>query len=162
MPSTRSVDGVHFLDDTGNAGRHGSGETFLTSVLGLSAFRNDYSVRYFRTHLFYQLTPCHQRFRIPPCSPAWLNSTCSSWMTGCVTPFPRPIPRSCSKSLTTVMAASPPWSLLRSPCQIGLRVSRTRPSAMESWIRFNHNAYRLNLEGEWQRKTPAAALMSST
>jgi len=67
-------------------GPTGSGKTFLASALGLSACRNDHTVRYFRTsRLLSQLAQSHNDGSYPACLPVWQNSTCSSWMTGCVT-----------------------------------------------------------------------------
>jgi DNA replication protein DnaC len=144
-------------------GPTGSGKTFLTSALGLSACRNDYSVRYFRTsRLLYQLTLSHQDGSYPAllASLAKLDLLIlDDWMRD-------PISTPHSQDLLEILddrygRAS---TLVASQVPVPDWFVRFPDPTLGDGIldRIIHNAYRLNLEGESQRKTRAAALMSST
>ena len=144
-------------------GPTGAGKTFLACALGLSACRNDYVVRYFRTsRLLYQLAQAHQDGSFP----ALLTSLAKldllildDWMRD-------PISATQAQDLlevfddrfgrlSTLVVSQVPvadW-FVRFP----------DPTVGDSILdRIVHNAYRLNLSGDSQRKTRSAALMSST
>lgn len=144
-------------------GPTGSGKTFLTSALGLSACRNDYSVRYFRTsRLLYQLTLSHQDGSYPDllASLAKLDLLIlDDWMRD-------PISSPNSQDLLEILddRYGRVSTLVASQVPVADWFVRFPDPTLGDGIldRIIHNAYRLNLEGESQRKTRAAALMPST
>jgi DNA replication protein DnaC len=144
-------------------GPTGGGKTYLACALGMAACRANYQVRYFRTsRLLFQLAQSH----LDGSYPALLASLAKldllildDWMRDPITPantqdllevlddrFGR---------VSTIVAAQVPvadW-YARFP----------DPTLGDAILdRIIHNAYRLNLEGESQRKTRSALLMSST
>lgn len=144
-------------------GPTGAGKTFLACALGLAACRNNYAVRYFRTsRLLFQLA----QSRLDGSFPTFLTSLAKldllildDWMRD-------PISTTQAQDLlevfddrfgrvSTLVAAQVPvadW-FARFP----------DPTVGDSILdRIVHNAYRLNLSGDSQRKTRSATLMSST
>jgi DNA replication protein DnaC len=138
-------------------------KTFLASALGLSACRNNYSDRYFRTsRLLYQLAQSHPNGSYP----ALLTSLAKldllildDWMRD---PITAPNAQDLLEVLddrfgrvSTIVASQVPvadW-YARFP----------DPTPGDAILdRIVHNAYRLNLEGESQRKTRSALPLSST
>ena len=144
-------------------GPTGSGKTFLTSALGLAACRNDFSVRYFRTsRLLYQLTLSHQDGSYPSllASLAKLDLLIlDDWMRD-------PISTTNAQDLLEVLddRYGRVSTLVASQVPVADWFVRFPDPTVGDGIldRMIHNAYRLNLEGESQRKTRAAALMPST
>lgn len=144
-------------------GPTGSGKTFLASALGLAACRNDYSVRYFRTsRLLYQLTRSHQDGSYPDllASLAKLDLLIlDDWMRD-------PISSPHSQDLLEILddRYGRVSTLVASQVPVADWFVRFPDPTVGDGIldRIIHNAYRLNLEGESQRKTRAAALMPST
>jgi DNA replication protein DnaC len=144
-------------------GPTGGGKTYLACGLGLAACRNNYSVRYFRTsRLLYQLAQSH----LDGSYPALLASLAKldllildDWMRD---PITAPNAQDLLELLddrfgrvSTIVASQVPvadW-YARFP----------DPTLGDAILdRVIHNAYRLTLTGDSQRKTRAAALMSST
>jgi len=144
-------------------GPTGAGKTFLACALGLAACRNNYSVRYFRTsRLLFHLA----QSRLDGSFPTFLTSLAKldllildDWMRD-------PISAAQAQDLlevfddrfgrvSTLVAAQVPvadW-FARFP----------DPTVADSVLdRIVHNAYRLNLTGDSQRKTRSVSLMSST
>jgi DNA replication protein DnaC len=144
-------------------GPTGSGKTFLASALGLSACRNDFSVRYFRTsRLLYQLTRSHQDGSYPELltSLAKLDLLIlDDWMRD-------PISAPNSQDLLEVLddRYGRVSTMVASQVPVTDWFARFPDPTVGDGIldRLIHNAYRVNLEGESQRKTRAAALMPST
>lgn len=144
-------------------GPTGSGKTFLASSLGLSACRNDYSVRYFRTsRLLYQLTLSHQDGSYPTllASLAKLDLLIlDDWMRD-------PITSPNAQDLLEVLddRYNRSSTLVASQVPVADWFARFPDPTVGDGIldRLIHNAYRLNLTGDSQRKTRAAALMPST
>jgi DNA replication protein DnaC len=144
-------------------GPTGSGKTFLASALGLSACRNDYSVRYFRTsRLLYQLTFSHQDGSYP----AFLASLAKldllildDWMRD-------PIATPNAQDLLEVLddRYNRSSTIVASQVPVADWFARFPDPTVGDGIldRLIHNAYRLNLTGDSQRKTRAAAFMPST
>ena len=144
-------------------GPTGSGKTFLTSALGLSACRNDFSVRYFRTsRLLYQLTLSHQ----DGSSPSLLASLAKldllildDWMRD-------PISTTNAQDLLEVLddRYGHTSTLVASQVPVADWFARfPDPTVGDSILdRIIHNASRLNLAGDSQRKIRAAAIMPST
>lgn len=144
-------------------GPTGSGKTYLASTLGLSACRNDFTVRYFRTsRLLYQLGLAHQDGSYPSllASLAKLDLLIlDDWMRD-------PISVSSAQDLLEVLddrygRAS---TLVASQVPVADWFARfPNPTVGDSILdRIIHNAYRLNLLGDSQRKVRAPSLMSST
>lgn len=144
-------------------GPTGAGKTFLISALGKSAAALDYTVRYFRTsRLHYQLTQAHQdgSYATLLDSLAKLDLLIlDDWMRD-------PISASEARDLLEIMddrfgRAS---TLIASQVPAADWFARLPdPTLADSILdRIIHNAYRLNLTGDSQRKTRAALSMSST
>jgi len=144
-------------------GPTGSGKTFLASALGLSVCRNDYSVRYFRTsRLLYQLTLSHQDGSYPAllASLAKLDLLIlDDWMRD-------PITTPNAQDLLEVLddRYNRSSTLVASQVPVADWFARFPDPTVGDGIldRLIHNAYRLNLTGDSQRKTRAVALMPST
>jgi DNA replication protein DnaC len=144
-------------------GPTGSGKTFVSAALGLAACRCDHTVRYFRTsRLLYQLTHSHQDGSYPDllASLAKLDLLIlDDWMRD-------PLTAAESRDLLEVFddrfgRAS---SLLASQVPVADWFARLPdPTLADSLLdRIVHNAYRLNLKGDSQRKSRAAVSMPST
>jgi DNA replication protein DnaC len=144
-------------------GPTGSGKTFLASTLGFSACRNDYAVRYFRTsRLLYQLTRSHQDGSYPAllASLAKLDLLIlDDWMRD-------PISAPSSQDLLEILDDRYGRSSTLVASQVPVADWFARfpdPTLGDSILdRIIHNAYRLNLTGDSQRKIRAAAIMPST
>jgi DNA replication protein DnaC len=145
------------------AGPTGSGKTFLISSLGLAACRNDCSVRYYRTsRLLYQLAQSHQDGSYPTLlsSLAKLDLLIlDDWLRD-------PISTVNAQDLLEVMddRFGRVSTLVASQVPVGDWFVRfPDPTLGDSVLdRIVHNAYRLQLEGDSQRKIRSAALMPST
>jgi DNA replication protein DnaC len=144
-------------------GPTGSGKTFLASALGLAGCRNDYSVRYFRTsRLLYQLGQSHQDGSYPSllASLARLDLLIlDDWMRD-------PISTTNAQDLLEVLddRFGRVSTLVASQVPVADWFARFPDPTVGDGVldRIVHNAYRLNLEGDSQRKIRAAALMPST
>jgi DNA replication protein DnaC len=144
-------------------GPTGSGKTFLISSLGLAACRNDCSVRYYRTsRLLYQLAQSHQDGSYPTLlsSLAKLDLLIlDDWMRD-------PISTVNAQDLLEVMddRFGRVSTLVASQVPVGDWFVRfPDPTIGDSVLdRLVHNAYRLQFEGDSQRKIRSAALMPST
>jgi DNA replication protein DnaC len=144
-------------------GPTGSGKTYLISALGLAACRSDYSVRYFRTsRLLYQLAQSHQDGSYP----ALLTSLAKldllildDWMRD-------PISTQHAQNLLEVFddRFGRVSTLVASQVPVADWFARFPDPTVGDGVldRIVHNAYRLNLEGDSQRKIRAVALMPST
>jgi DNA replication protein DnaC len=144
-------------------GPTGCGKTFIASALGLSACRNNYSVHYFRTsRLLYQLSQSHQDGSYPAllASLAKLDLLIlDDWMRD---PMTAPNAQDLLELMddrfgrvSTIVASQIPvadWHARFPDPTLGDAILD----------RIVHNAYRLNLEGESQRKTRSSVPMSST
>jgi len=144
-------------------GPTGGGKTYLACALGLAAALNNYSVRYFRTsRLLYQLAQSHQNGSYPAllASLAKLDLLIlDDWMRD-------PITAPNTQNLLEVMddrfgRAS---TIVASQVPVADWYARFPDPTLGDAIldRIVHNAYRLNLEGESQRKIRSAVPMSST
>ena len=144
-------------------GPTGGAKTYLACALGLAAARNNYSVRYFRTsRLLYQLAQSHQNGSYPAllASLAKLDLLIlDDWMRD-------PITAPNTQNLLEVMddrfgRAS---TIVASQVPVADWYARFPDPTLGDAIldRIVHNAYRLNLEGESQRKIRSAVPMSST
>jgi DNA replication protein DnaC len=144
-------------------GPTGSGKTFLISTLGFAACRCDYSVRYFRTsRLLYQLAHAHQDGSYPSllASLAKLDLLIlDDWMRD-------PISTQNAQDLLEVFddRFGRLSTLVASQVPVADWFARFPDPTLGDGVldRIVHNAYRLNLEGDSQRKIRAAALMPST
>ncbi len=144
-------------------GPTGAGKTFLACGLGLAACRSNYSVRYFRTsRLLYQLAQSHQDGSYPAllASLAKLDLLIlDDWMRD-------PITAPNAQDLLEVLddRFGRVSTLVASQVPVADWFARFPDPTLGDAIldRIVHNAYRLNLTGDSQRKTRAAALMSST
>jgi DNA replication protein DnaC len=144
-------------------GPTGSGKTFLISSLGLSACRNDYAVGYYRTsRLLYQLTQSHQDGSYPAllANLAKLDLLLlDDWMRD-------PISVVNAQDLLEVMddRFGRVSTLVASQVPVGDWFVRfPDPTLGDSVLdRLIHNAYRIHLEGDSQRKIRSAALMPSS
>jgi DNA replication protein DnaC len=144
-------------------GPTGSGKTFLISSLGISACRSDYSVRYYRTsRLLYQLAQSHQDGSFPTllASLAKLDLLIlDDWMRD-------PMSVLNAQDLLEVMddRFGRVSTLVASQVPVGDWFVRfPDPTLGDSVLdRIIHNAYRLHLEGDSQRKIRSAAIMPST
>ena len=144
-------------------GPTGSGKTFLIVALGLSACRNDFSVRYFRTsRLLYQLTLSHQDGSYPSllASLAKIDLLIlDDWMRD-------PISTANAQDLLEVFddRYGRTSTLAASQVPVADWFARFSDPTVGDGIldRLIHNAYRINLSGDSLRKTRAAALMPST
>ena len=144
-------------------GPTGGGKTYLACALGLAAARSNYSVRYFRTsRLLYQLAQSH----LDGSYPALLASLAKldllildDWMRD-------PITAPNAQDLLEVMddRFSRVSTIVASQVPVADWYARFPDPTLGDAIldRIVHNAYRLNLEGESQRKTRSAIPMSST
>jgi DNA replication protein DnaC len=144
-------------------GPTGGGKTYLACALGLAAARSNYSVRYFRTsRLLYQLSHSHQDGSYPAllASLAKLDLLIlDDWMRD-------PITAPNAQDLLEVMddRFSRVSTIVASQVPVADWYARFPDPTLGDAIldRIVHNAYRLNLEGESQRKTRSAIPMSST
>jgi len=144
-------------------GPTGSGKTFLISALGLAGCRSNYSVRYFRTlRLLYQLAHSHQDGSYPAllASLAKLDLLIlDDWMRD-------PISTQNAQDLLEVFddRFGRVSSLVASQVPVADWFARFPDPTVGDGVldRIVHNAYRLNFEGDSQRKIRAAALMPST
>lgn len=144
-------------------GPTGCGKTFLASAFGLSACRNDYSVRYFRTsRLLYQLAQSHQDGSYPTllASLAKLNLLIlDDWMRD-------PITASEARDLLEVLddRFGRVSTLIASQVPVTDWFTRFPDSTIADAVldRIVHNAYRFTLTGDSQRKTRSAVSMPST
>jgi DNA replication protein DnaC len=144
-------------------GATGSGKSFISAALGLSACRNDHTVHYFRTsRLLYQLAQSHQDGSFP----ALLNSLSKldllildDWMRDPLTP-------SEARDLLEVLddRFGRISTLVASQVPVTDWFARIPdPTLADSLLdRIVHNAYRLNLQGDSQRRTRAAVPMPSS
>jgi DNA replication protein DnaC len=144
-------------------GPTGSGKSFISAALGLSACRNDHTVRYFHTsRLLYQLAQSHSDGSYP----AFLASLAKldllildDWMRD-------PLTVSEVRDLLEVFddRFGRVSTLVASQVPVADWFARLPdPTLADSLLdRIVHNAYRLNLKGDSQRKTRAAVPMSST
>jgi DNA replication protein DnaC len=144
-------------------GPTGSGKTFLISALGVAACRCDYSVRYFRTsRLLYHLVHAHQDGTYPSllASLAKLDLLIlDDWMRD-------PISTQNAQDLLEVFddRFGRLSTLVASQVPVADWFARFPDPTLGDGVldRIVHNAYRLNLEGDSQRKIRAVALMPST
>jgi DNA replication protein DnaC len=144
-------------------GPTGSGKTFVSAALGLAACRNDHTVRYFRTsRLLYQLAQSH----LDGSYPALLASLAKldliildDWMRDPLSPAE-------TRDLLEVFddRFSRAATLLASQVPVADWFARLPdPTLADSLLdRIIHNAHRLNLKGDSQRKKRAAVTMPST
>jgi DNA replication protein DnaC len=144
-------------------GPTGSGKTFVSAALGLAACRNDHTVRYFRTsRLLYQLAQSH----LDGSYPALLASLAKldliildDWMRDPLSPAE-------TRDLLEVFddRFSRASTLLASQVPVADWFARLPdPTLADSLLdRIIHNAHRLNLKGDSQRKKRAAVTMPST
>lgn len=144
-------------------GPTGSGKTFLLTGLGVAACRADYAVRYYRTsRLLYQLAQSHQDGSYPAllASLAKLDLLIlDDWLRD-------PVSAVNAQDLLEVMddRFGRVSTLVASQVPIGDWFARfPDPTVADSVLdRLLHNAYRLNLTGDSQRKLRAAVLMPSS
>jgi DNA replication protein DnaC len=144
-------------------GPTGSGKSFLSCVLGVSACRMNHSVRYFRTsRLLFQLAQSHLDGSLP----ALLTSLAKvellildDWMRD-------PLSAAATRDLLEVLddRFGHLSTLVASQVPVADWFSRfPDPTHADAILdRIIHNAYRLNLTGESQRKLRAAVPMPST
>ena len=144
-------------------GPTGSGKSFLSCALGLSACRANYSVRYFRTsRLLYQLAQSHQDGSFP----ALLESLAKvdllildDWMRD-------PISVSETRDLLEILddRFGHASTLVASQLPVAEWFAQfPNPTHADAILdRVVHNAYRLNLTGDSQRKLRSTILMPST
>lgn len=144
-------------------GPTGSGKTFLSSALGLTACRNDFSVRYFRTsRLLFHLALSQQDGSYP----ALLSSLAKTdllilddWMRD-------PISPASAQALLEVLDDRYSRSSILAASQVPVSDWFARfpdPTVGDGILdRIIHNSHRVYLEGDSQRKTRATSLMSST
>ena len=134
-------------------GPTGSGKTFLASALGLSACRNDHTVRYFRTsRLLFQLAQSHNDGSYPTllASLAKLDLLIlDDWMRD-------PLTAAEARDLLEVFddRFGRVSTLVASQVPVADWFARlTDPTIADSILdRIIHNSYRLNLTGGSQRK----------
>ena len=144
-------------------GPTGSGKTYLICALGLSACRADYKVRYFRTsRLFYQLAQSRQNGSFPEllANLAKLDLLIlDDWMRD-------PVTASQSQDLLEVFddRFGRSSTLIASQVPVADWFARFPDPTVGDGVldRIIHNAYRLNVSGDSQRKIRSATLMSST
>jgi DNA replication protein DnaC len=144
-------------------GPTGSGKSFISAAFGLAACRNDHAVRYFRTsRLLYQLAQSHQDGSYPTllASLAKLDLLIlDDWMRD-------PLSASEARDLLEVFddRFGRVSTLVASQVPVADWFARLPdPTLADSLLdRIVHNAYRLNLKGDSQRKTRAAISMPST
>jgi len=144
-------------------GPTGSGKTFASAALGLSACRNDHTVQYFRTsRLLYQLARSHQDGSYPAllASLAKLDLLIlDDWMRD-------PLTASEVRDLLEVFddRFGRVSTLVASQVPVTDWFARLPdPTLADSLLdRIIHNAYRLNLKGDSQRKSRAVVPMPST
>lgn len=144
-------------------GPTGGGKTYLACALGLAAARSNYSVRYFRTsRLLYQLAQSHLdgSYPILLASLAKLDLLIlDDWMRD-------PITAPAAQDLLEVLddRFGRVSTIVASQVPVADWYARFPDPTLGDAIldRIVHNAYRLNLERESQRKTRSAVPMSST
>jgi len=144
-------------------GPTGSGKSFLSCVLGLAACRTNHSVRYFRTsRLLFQLA----QSRLDGSFPTLLASLAKvdllildDWMRD---PITAPETRDLLEILDDRFGHVS--TLVSSQVPVGEWFSRfPDPTHADAILdRIIHNAYRLNLTGDSQRKVRSPIPMSST
>ncbi len=144
-------------------GPTGSGKTFLASAFGLSACRNDLSVRYFRcSRLLYQLAQSHHDGSFPTllASLAKLDLLIlDDWMRD-------PLTASEARDLLEIFddRFGRVSTLVASQVPVADWFARLPdPTIADSVLdRIIHNSYRLTLTGDSQRKKRAAVPMPSS
>lgn len=144
-------------------GPTGSGKSFLSCVLGLSACRTNHSVRYFRTsHLLFQLAQSHLDGSFPTslASLAKIDLLIlDDWMRDLIS-------ASETRDLLEILddRFGRVSTLVASQVPVGEWFSRfPDPTHADAILdRVIHNAYRLNLTGDSQRKVRSPIPMSST
>ena len=144
-------------------GPTGSGKTFASAALGLAACRSDHSVRYYRTsRLLYQLARSHSDGSYPTllASLARIDLIIlDDWMRDPLTPAE-------TRDLLEVFddRFGRVSTLVASQVPVAEWFARLPdPTLADSLLdRIIHNAHRLNLKGDSQRKTRAAISMPST
>jgi DNA replication protein DnaC len=144
-------------------GPTGSGKSFLSCALGLSACRTDHSVRYFRTsRLLFQLAQSHLDGSFPTllASLARIDLLIlDDWMRD-------PISASETRDLLEIFddRFGRVSTLVASQVPVGEWFSRfPDPTHADAIIdRVIHNAYRLNLTGDSQRKVRSPIPTSSS
>jgi DNA replication protein DnaC len=144
-------------------GPTGSGKSFLSCVLGLSACRTGHSVRYFRTsRLLFQLAQSHLDGSFPNllASLAKIDLLIlDDWMRD-------PISASETRDLLEILddRFGRVSTLVASQVPVAEWFQRfPDPTHADAILdRVIHNAYRLNLTGDSQRKVRAALTMPST
>jgi DNA replication protein DnaC len=144
-------------------GPTGSGKSFVSAALGLAACRSDHSVRYFRTSRFlYQLAQSH----LDGSYPALLASLAridliilDDWMRD-------PLTSAETRDLLEVFddRFGRVSTLVASQVPVADWFARLPdPTLADSLLdRIIHNAHRINLKGDSQRKKRAAVSMPST
>jgi DNA replication protein DnaC len=144
-------------------GPTGSGKSFLSCVLGLSACRTNHSVRYFRTsRLLFQLAQSHLdgSFPVLLASLARIDLLIlDDWMRD-------PISVSETRDLLEILddRFGHVSTLVASQVPVGEWFQRfPDPTHADAILdRVIHNAYRLNLTGDSQRKVRSPIPMPST
>ena len=144
-------------------GPTGSGKTFLASALGLSACRNDHTVRYFRTsRLLFQLAQSHNDGSYPSllASLAKLDLLIlDDWMRD-------PLTAAEARDLLEVFddRFGRVSTLVASQVPVADWFARLPdPTIADSILdRIIHNSYRLNLTGSSQRKIRSPILIPAT
>ncbi|MFH1906269.1 MAG: IS21-like element helper ATPase IstB [Chloroflexota bacterium] len=144
-------------------GPTGSGKSFLSCVLGFAACRTNHSVRYFRTsRLLFQLAQSHLdgSFPLLLASLAKIDLLIlDDWMRD-------PISASETRDLLEILddRFGRVSTLVASQVPVGDWFSRfPDPTHADAILdRVIHNAYRLNLTGDSQRKVRSPIPMSST
>jgi DNA replication protein DnaC len=146
-------------------GPTGVGKSFLSCALGLSACRNNFTVRYYRTsRLLHQLAQAREEPQ--DAYPALLESLaevdlliCDDWMRD-------PIGPAQAKDLLEILddRFGRSSTLVVSQVPVADWYARFPDPTLGDAIldRLVHNAYRLNLEGDSQRKIRSALRMPST
>jgi DNA replication protein DnaC len=144
-------------------GPTGSGKSFLSCVLGLSACRTNHSVRYFRTsRLLVQLAQSHQYGSFTPLLASLAKNDLlilDDWMRD-------PISASETRDLLEIIddRFGHASTLVVSQVPVSEWFSRfPDPTHADAILdRIIHNAYRLNLTGDSQRKVRSPIPMPST
>jgi DNA replication protein DnaC len=153
---------VHHLN-TLVLGPTGCGKTFLSCALGVSACRNDYAVRYFRTsRLLYQLAQSHQDGSYPTflAGLAKLDLLIlDDWLRD-------PISTANAQDLLEILddRFGRVSTLVASQVPVSDWFPRFPDPTVGDGIldRIIHNAYRAEMSGDSQRKLRSAIAMSST
>ena len=144
-------------------GPTGSGKSFLSCALGLSACRANYSVRYFRTsRLLFQVTQAH----LDGSFPSLLTSLAKADLLILDDWLRDPISVSETRDLLEILddRFGHVSTLVASQLPVAEWFAQfPSPTHADAILdRILHNAYRLNLTGDSQRKLRAALPMPST